>query len=300
MKVGVILPLGGSSDGGPAASYAEIRKLAMAIESSALDSAWVYDHLLYRFPEKPVTGVQEAWTILTALAEATTRVDLGCLVFCVPFRNPAVLAKMAVTLDDVSNGRLILGLGAGWHQPEFDAFGISFEKLVDRFEEALEIIVPLVKTGEVDFTGQHYSAPNCEMLPRPKEGGIPVLIASFKPRMLALTAKFADQWNTAWLGHADALTSRRDELEAACVAQGRDPKSLEVTVGINVTFTELQTETDSEPADPSKRISGTVEDVAAGLKGYLDAGAGHLIVSLDPLTEASIAKLSEAWEIARR
>lgn len=297
MKVGVILPLGGSGEDRKAPSYQEIKHLALAIEKSALDSAWVYDHLIYRFPEKPVTGVQEAWTVLTALAEATSRVELGCLVFCVPFRNPALLAKMAVALDEVAEGRLILGLGAGWHKPEFDAFGYSFDHLVDRFDEALQIIVPLVKTGEVDFTGQYYSTPNCELLPRPKEGGIPVLIASFKPRMLKLTAEYADQWNTAWLGHADALSERRAGLEAACQEAGRDPKTLEVTVGINVSFPELGAK--REETDSAKVISGTVEQVAEGLRGYREAGAGHLIVALDPLTQEAIELLSKAWEQAK-
>jgi alkanesulfonate monooxygenase SsuD/methylene tetrahydromethanopterin reductase-like flavin-dependent oxidoreductase (luciferase family) len=297
MKVGVILPLSATEEDGGSPSYADIRKLALAVEDSALDSAWVYDHLIYRFPEKPVSGVQESWTILTGLAEATNRIDLGCLVFCVPFRNPAVLAKMAVTLDDVSGGRLILGLGAGWHQPEFDAFGIPFSNLVDRFEEALKIIVPLVKTGEVDFTGKYYSAPNCEMLPRPKEGGIPVLVASFKPRMLKLTAEYADAWNTAWLGHADAMTDRRAALDTALVETGRDPQSLDVTVGLNVSLPELGG--GSEDIDPQKVIAGSVEEVAAGLRAYLDAGAAHLICMLDPLNEESIAKLSEAWKLVK-
>ena len=297
MKVGVILPLGASGAASIAPSYAEIRKLALAIETSALDSAWVYDHLIYRFPEKAEAGVQEAWTVLTALAEVTKRVELGCLVFCVPFRNPAVLAKMAVTLDEVSNGRLILGLGAGWHQPEFDAFGISFEHLVDRFEEALQIIVPLVKTGQVDFTGAYYSAPNGGLNPRPKEGGIPVLIASFKPRMLKLTAKYADQWNTAWLGHADSLVPARTSLNEALELEGRDPESLDVTVGINVAFPELGVE--EKEVDPAKVISGTVEEVAEGLRGYQNAGAKHLIVALDPLTEDAIGLLSRAWKIAQ-
>lgn len=296
MKVGVILPLGGDEDEG-VPSYATIRSLAMAVEGSSLDSAWVYDHLIYRFPDKPVGGTQEAWTVLTALAEATERIDLGCLVFCVPFRNPAVLAKMAVTLQEISNDRLILGLGAGWHRPEFDAFGIPFDHLVDRFEEALQIIVPLVKRGEVDVSGAYYRAPNCAMVPRPAGDGVPVLIASFKPRMLKLTAQYADQWNTAWLGRASSLTARREELNAALVDAGRDPQSLAVTVGINVAFPELGVE--RTEFDPEKVLAGTVEEVAAGLAEYREAGAAHLICALDPMTEAAVAKLAAAWELAR-
>jgi len=202
-----------------------------------------------------------------------------------------------VALQDVSNNRFILGLGAGWHQPEFDAFGISFEHLVDRFEEALKIIVPLVKTGAVDFTGSYYSASNCELLPRPQGDGVPVLIASFKPRMLKLTAQYADAWNTAWLGHVEALSERQTALTAALTKEGRDPSSLEVTVGITVAFPELGAKPDS--TEREKIIAGGVQEVAEGLRGYRDAGVGHLIVALDPMTDESIAKLSEAWEIAR-
>ena len=145
--------------------------------------------------------------------------------------TPRYSAKMAVTLDDVSGGRIILGLGAGWHKPEFDAFGLNFNHRVDQFEEALEIIVPLVKKGEVDFTGKYSSAPNCQMLPRPSRE-IPVLIAGVKPRMLQLTAKFADSWNTAWHGDVSGIAGRRASLEAACAAVGRDPSTLAVTAGL--------------------------------------------------------------------
>ena len=136
-----------------------------------------------------------------------------------------------------------------------------------------------------------------ELLPRPKAGGIPVLIASRKPRMLRLTAEYADSWNTAWLGQAESMRERRSDLEAACLDVGRDPKTLDITVGINVAFPELGSE--REDADPSKVISGTVEEVAAGLRGYAEAGVAHLICMLDPLNEASIGKLSEAWELAK-
>lgn len=145
MKVGVILPMPEDGDTGETPRYPDIRARALTAERVGLDSIWCYDHLLYRFGEDaPTRGTWEIWTIMSGLAEATERVELGALVMCVPFRNPGVLAKMADTLDEVSNGRFILGLGAGWYQPEFDAFGIPFDHKVDRFEEALQIIVPLL------------------------------------------------------------------------------------------------------------------------------------------------------------
>src|ERR1043165_3879953 len=154
MRVGVVMPIGEDDATGSTPSYTTIRAFAQRAEASGFDSIWVYDHLLFRFPEQPTGGIWECWTLLAALAEATERVDLGTIVLCVSFRNPAVLAKMADTLEEISGGRLILGLGAGWHQPEFDAFGIPFDHKAGRFEEALKIIVPLLKEGKVDFTGE--------------------------------------------------------------------------------------------------------------------------------------------------
>lgn len=139
MKIGVMLfpiPIAPAEETEHALGYAETRELALQAEATGFDSIWVFDHLLLRYPGQPTEGVWEGWTVLAALAEATRRVELGTLVSCVPFRAPALLAKMADTLEEVSGGRLILGLGAGWHQLEFDAFGIPFDHKVDRFEEA--------------------------------------------------------------------------------------------------------------------------------------------------------------------
>jgi probable F420-dependent oxidoreductase len=279
-------------------TYAEIRDLALQVEEAGFDSVWIYDHLLYRFPDKEPAGVWEGWTIMSALAEATSRVDLGALVLCTAFRNPAVLAKMAVTLDEVSGGRIILGLGCGWHDPEFSAFGLQFDHRVDQFEEALQIITPLVREGTVDFRGDYYQAPDCEMLPRPKRS-IPVLIASAGPRMNRLTARYADSWNTAWFGQAGAIANSRQDLEAACADLGREPGTLEVTVGVNVAFPDLA-ETPERIKNPEKSLSGDTEAIAAGLRGYEAAGVGHVICSCVPIMGKSVSRLAEAHALWRR
>lgn len=241
-------------------------------------------------------GAWEAWTALSGLAEATQRVELGTLVVCTAFRNPAVLAKMAVTLDAMSGGRLILGLGAGWHEPGFAAFGLPFDHLADRFEEAVQIIVPLVHEGKVDDAGRYVSAPNCEVLPAPSRR-IPVLIAAAKPRMLRLTAEYADQWNTAWLGHVEALSAPRAALDAAAAAVGRDPATLEVTVGVNVAFPDLGDVPDGAD-DPAKFLTGSVEAIADGLRAYADAGVGHVIAWLYPLSAATMQRFASAAQRA--
>ncbi len=300
MKVGLVLPIAEDDATHATLGYRAIREVALQAEAAGLDSVWVYDHLLYRFGENPTAGIWEAWSLLAALAEATTRVQLGTIVMCVPFRNPAVLAKMADTVDEISGGRLILGLGAGWHQPEFDAFGAPFDHKVDRFEEALQIIVPLLREGRVDFTGKYYSAPNCELRPRgPRPRGPEILVASFKPRMLQLTARYADSWNTAWLGLPSGLAERRTKLEAACVAEGRDPSSLAVTVGVSLQYHDPASPPEQvPPAD--KVISGNADELAAGLRAYAEQGVAHLICTLDPLTPDAIGWLAEGLARSRQ
>jgi alkanesulfonate monooxygenase SsuD/methylene tetrahydromethanopterin reductase-like flavin-dependent oxidoreductase (luciferase family) len=299
MRIGVVMPIGEDDATGATPGYAEIRAIAHQAEAAGFNSIWVYDHLLFRLPDQPTGGIWEAWTLLAALAEATERVDLGTIVMCVPFRNPAVLAKMADTVEEVSGGRLILGLGAGWHQPEFDAFGIPFDHKVDRFEEALQIIVPLLREGKVDFSGSYYSAPNCELRPRgPRRSGPEILIASFKPRMLKLTARYADSWNTAWLGLPTKLPERRAALEAACAEEGRDPSTLAVTVGVSVYYAAPGQPLEKVP-EPDKALFGSVEDVAAGLRAYAEQGVAHVICGLEPTTPESLAWLAEALQIYR-
>jgi probable F420-dependent oxidoreductase len=295
----VVVPLAARPETGHVVRYADTRAFALQAAATGFDSLWLYDHLLYRAPNQPTHGIWEAWTILSALAEATTQIELGTLVLCTPFRNPAVLAKMAVTLDEVSGGRVILGLGAGWHQPEFEAFGIPFDHRVDRFEEALQIIVPLLRAGRVSFQGTHYRAVDCEIVPRgPRPQGPPVLIAASGPRMLRLTARYADGWNTAWLGPAGTLVERRFALEAACAAEGRDPATLAVTVGVNVDYS-APARSAQRPASSPLALSGSPEEIASGLRGYAEAGVAHVVCALAPPNAASLARLGEALAVYR-
>jgi probable F420-dependent oxidoreductase len=297
VKIGVALPVT-EDDEGRTAGYAEMRALALRAEEVGFDSVWVYDHLLYRFPDAPTRGVWEAWTILSALAEATSRVELGTLVLCTGFRNPALLAKMADALEEVSGGRLILGLGAGWHEPEYDAFGYPFDHRASRFEEAIRIIKPLLRTGEVDFDGEYSRARDCVSRPRgPRPGGPPILVGTGGPRMLRLTAKYADAWNTCWLGRPTKLAERRSALEAACAEEGRDPATLEVTVGVLVDYGERGP--GEEPVDPERALSGSAAEVAAGLREYAALGVGHVICAASPNTAASHERLADALRAYR-
>ncbi|HZU13201.1 MAG TPA: LLM class flavin-dependent oxidoreductase [Chloroflexota bacterium] len=291
MKVGIVLSPSSTAHG--TRRYAEIWELALQAEALGLDSLWVFDHLFARFPPDPLSGSWEGWTLLTALAEATQRVQLGSLVLSVPFRNPVLLAKMAATVDETSNGRLILGLGAGWHRPEFDAMGIPFGARADRFEEALQIICPLLREGRITYDGTYYRAIEAEIMPRgPRPSGPPVLIRAFRSRMLRLAARYADMWNTAWYGYAgDALRQAQEAVRVACREEGRDPSTLVMTAGIIV----------SEPNGESGRtLYGTPEEISVRLRNFEEAGIAHGICELEPLNEETVGHLGHALQIFHR
>jgi probable F420-dependent oxidoreductase len=297
MRIGVVLPI--SQEDGMAAppTYPEVRAVALAAEAAGFDSLWVYDHLLFRF-DGETTGIHEAWTVLSAIAEATTRVELGTIVMCTSFRNPALLAKMAGTLDHVSGGRLILGVGCGWHDPEYEAFGYPTDHKVGRFEEALTVIRELIREGRTDMDGRWTQARDAVLVP-PARVDIPILIAAKRPRMLELTARHADAWNLAWFGEPnERLATVRADLAAACAAVGRDPASLDITVGINVRYPDLATDAFPVGTDGAA-LQGSAAEVAAGLAAHADLGASHIIANLEPATPAAVERFAAAVESFR-
>lgn len=292
MKIGLMLPLGADETSG----FRDLRAMAIAAEEGGLDSVWGADHLIFREDGKS-HGIHESWTVLTAVAAVTSRVEIGPLVLALPFRNPALTAKMAAELDEVSGGRLILGLGCGWHEPEFDAFGYPFDHRVARFEEGLEILVPLLRGERVTFEGRYHRAADVELLPPPtRAGGPPIMIAGKQPRMLGLVARWADQWNGAWYGRpesADELRTRLANVRRALDESGRDPASLVLTAGIFVAF-------EGAPDDtPERAIRGSLDEVADALAGYRELGISHLIAHVFPRTPEAVRRLGEAAAVAR-
>jgi alkanesulfonate monooxygenase SsuD/methylene tetrahydromethanopterin reductase-like flavin-dependent oxidoreductase (luciferase family) len=293
MRIGIVLPIAEENPVTGVPSYAEIRAVAVSAEAAGLDSVWVFDHLLFRF-DGETTGIHECWTILAAIADATSRVELGTIVLCTGFRNAALLAKMAATLDHISGGRLILGIGAGWHDPEFEAFGYPTDHKVGRFEESLSVVAGLIRDGRADLDGRFMTARDAVLLP-PARPSLPILVAAKGPRMLELVARHADAWNLAWFGLPDERLARvRGELTAACERVGRDPATLTITVGVTVRYP-AATAGDT-PAPTSPGLSGTAEDIAAGLRAHEGAGAEHLIASLEPCTPETVAAFVEAVE----
>ena len=283
MRIGVTLPLAdGDTADGHAPTFDETVAYARHAEAVGLDSIWVFDHLLFRVPGESEEGVREAWTTFAALAPIVPRVELGSLVMCSSFRNPALMAKMAATLDDLSGGRVILGLGSGWHDPEYEAFGYPTDHKVGRFAEDLEIAARLLRGERVTFEGQWRSLADAALLPPPSRH-VPILVASKGERMLRLTATWADAWNTAWFGRVDdRLRTRLAGLEAACAAVGRDPATVRRTVGIRL----------HEPGSGSSDTAG-LDAGAAGLADFLDELAG---LGIDDALVWSIAKTRPALD----
>jgi len=287
MKVGLVLPMS-DDEGAGTPSWATIRELARQAEAGGADSVWVYDHLVLRLAGQ-ASGIHEAWTLLTAVATATTRVELGTIVLATSFRNPALLAKMATTLDEISGGRLVLGLGCGWHEPEYAAFGYPFDHRVDRFEESLRIIAPLVREGAATFAGAHHRVEDCVILPRRPRDRIPILVGAKGPRMLRLAAELADAWNTAWFGMPDERLGRRlADFRAACADVGRDPATVELTVGVTV-----KAEAGEEWGRPGAPAALLAEPgvVADGLRAYAALGIAHVQLDVQPATPATFARV---------
>jgi alkanesulfonate monooxygenase SsuD/methylene tetrahydromethanopterin reductase-like flavin-dependent oxidoreductase (luciferase family) len=300
VKIGLFLtPWLEASEG--VSRWTDVLDRARLADAAGFDSIWVSDHLLMRFAGEETRGGWEGWSQLAALAAAVDRLEVGTLVLCTAWRNPALLAKMAATVDDISDGRLILGLGAGWHEPEFRAFGFPVDNLVARFAEALAIIHPLLRTGQVDFTGRYYTARACELRPRDtRRNGPPIMIGALanRPRLLSLTATYGDVWN-GWLpwsdNHPSAIPPLRAAVDAACVLTGRDPATLARSVTVQIDYPGAR-----PSRDPNARaLTGPPEVVAAALRGFAGEGIDHLQVLLNPNTVAAITSFAPVLALLR-
>lgn len=277
-------------------TWAEMRDIARAVEDCGFASIWVGDHLLYRGDDGATKGPWEAWTSLAALAETTERVQLGPLVAATSFHNPAMIAKFASTVDEVSGGRLILGLGAGWNRAEYDAFGFPYEDRVSRFEEAFTVIRALIREGAIDFDGDYHTHRDMELLPRARPD-MKILIGSNGPRMLRIALPHVDMWNSWFDGfgnRVEGLEGLRQIVDEACHDVGRDPNEIERTV---VVYVQLSRGEGRQPGDNDRGtappISGSHEEMAERLRAFRSAGMAHLQVVLDPITTAGVEELAE-------
>ncbi len=265
--------------------------MARMAERVGFDSIWVGDHLLYRGDGRPERGPWEAWTQLAALAAVTDRVRLGPLVACAGFHAPAMLAKQATTVDEISGGRLVLALGAGWNEQEFRAFGFAFDRRASRFEEAFEVIRRLVAGERVTFGGRFVEVEDAVLLPRPARR-LPLMIGSTGERVLRAALPHADVWNTwfDWYGNTpEGFARRSSEIDRLVEAGGREPGDVERSACLLVSLDPASGERPHDPEAPPVERAG-LDDV---LRSMAEAGADEVILVLDPITVASIEELGE-------
>ncbi|HET9015280.1 MAG TPA: LLM class flavin-dependent oxidoreductase [Thermomicrobiaceae bacterium] len=297
LKIGVFLPTGEGLMGGATPRWSDIVGMARLAEEVGFDSVWVNDHLLMRFEGRftEPRGTWECWTLMAALAAATARVELGTLVSTTTFRNPALLAKIIDTIDEISGGRVIAGLGAGDSELEHAAFGLPYDHRASRFEEAIQIISGLLREGASTFHGRYYQTEQCELRPRgPRPGGPPILIGArpTSPRMLSLAVRYGDQWN-AWLvfgnNHPQEVPPLRAAVDDACRAIGRDPASLERTITVQVDFSDRG----GRPRRP-ELLWGSPEELATAFRAFAAEGVSHLQIVPRPSTAAAIEALAPA------
>jgi len=292
LRVGVQLP-----ETERVVRWPEYLAMATAAEQVGFDSIWLGDHLLYAPGDgRPERGPWEVWTMLAALAAATERVTLGPLVACTAFHSPGLLAKMAATVDDVSGGRLVLGLGAGWNEREFSAFGLPYDRRVSRFAESFQIVHELLAGERVSIDGSFSTVDDLVLLPPPARR-IPLMIGSNGPRMLGIALPHADWWNTWWDGYGNTVAGFAElnaRIDAAAESAGRVPSDVARSACVLVTVDAATAERVLRPRSEITPLAGDAETVAAHLRGLADAGADEAILVLDPITEDSIRAVAPA------
>ena len=273
--------------------WPEYLAMARAAEAVGFDSIWVGDHLLYRGDDGRERGPWDAWTLLGALAAGTQRVQLGPLVACTAFHPPGLIARMAATLAEVSGGRFVLGLGAGWNEEEFRAFGLPFDHRVSRFEESFAIIRRLLAGERVTLAGSHLQAQDAVLIPEPPVRP-PLMIGSNGPRMLAIALPHVDMWNS-WYedfgNSAEGFAALSDRISEAARLAGRDPTEIQRSACVYVALDGSDEQRASTPEAPP--LAGPARRIASSLNEFAEAGADEAILVVNPISERSIRELAE-------
>jgi probable F420-dependent oxidoreductase len=299
LKVGVQLP-----EIERVAPWPDMKRMATTAEALGYDSIWLGDHLLYRNEGDTPKGPWEAWTMMAAIAAVTERVEIGPLVACTSFHNPAMIAKKTATLDEVSQGRIILGLGAGWNEPEYAAFGFPYDHRVSRFEEAFTIIRRLLDGETVTFNGEYYQTDEVLLHPPGPRKHVPLMVGSGSPRMLEITVPYIDSWNAwyAWFNNRpEELKPWLEKVDAACEKAGRDPSEIERTCAILVQMPDGSGRSVMHSEDAGTQpLSGEPEAMADALRKFADIGISHVQLVMDPITTESIEAFAPVLEFLDR
>ncbi len=307
LKIGTIL-LGMEPFNDKAMSHwSGFLELGQTVEALGFDSLWFTDHLLMQMPNGDFEGAWESLTMLSALAASTKRITLAPFVAATSYRNPALIAKIAETIDDISNGRFILAVGSGWMEYEYHAFGYPFDHRVARFAEAIQIISSLIRTGNSTFAGNFYSTQGCKLLPRgPRPNGLPIMIGTWHgERMMRLAAQYGDDWNV-WANvtenSAANVPALQAKMDAICQDIGRDPATLSRSC---VVLLDVSASIGYESNNQIYQIfgggfSGSPEEIAEEFRAYARAGVSHLQVLAYPSTVESLHYVASVLDILDR
>lgn len=264
MSFGLMLPVREFTMGGDTPRFADLVHMTTLARESGFECVWFGDHLSY--PQGDTTvGTWEAFSMMAGIAAVVPDINIGPLVACAGFRNPGLIAKQAEAIDEISNGRFVLGIGAGWNQPEYEQFGFPFDHRASRFEESIAIIHGLLREGEATLDGTWWQAQGAVNRPRgSRPHGAPILIGSNGERLSHSVAKYADAWNSDWQQSPGNYTPLLARLDAACDAIGRPRESLIKTGSVRFT-------TDTSP-----------EDALAYIAAVRELGLRHLVIGLEP------------------
>ena len=299
MSLGLMLPIAEQNavaNDSPRDGFWDTVAMARLAIEIGFDMLWLPDHFILKMERHggEARGVWECWTTTAGIAAALPGIPIGTMVAATSFHNPGSIARMAESIDEISRGNFVLGLGCGWHQDEYEMYGFPFDHRVARFAEALQIISPLVRTGHADFTGEYYQARDAVNFPRGprwREGGPPIIMGANKPRMMRLTALYADAWNADWQDNTAIVAERMALLDEACHEVGRDPAGLVRTGGSQFAMKGCQ--------DRWFPLRGSVEERAAAILGFADLGLRHYLCAPDPCTLETLhdfAKVIEAFD----
>ncbi|MBX3069416.1 MAG: LLM class flavin-dependent oxidoreductase [Thermomicrobiales bacterium] len=300
-------------------SWQTMKDMVQMAEDVGFYSAWIPDHLIHEPAGVERYGIWESWSVVTALLAVTSKIKVGSHVLCTGWRNPALIAKMADTVDEISAGRLILALGAGWHEPEYRAFGFPFDHRIGRFDEAIQIIHGLLRDGHIDFEGEFYTARDCELRPRgPSNGDIPIMIGTIAGtplgddmglqrkgwRMLDLVAKYADMWNCPTVADPALIPDIKAMVDEACDRNDRDRQSLDRSNGITVNLPGWQGHFGMTSVRKRRARSGVFTgdyaEIAAYIKQYADLGVDELHIQIDPENPQGVEQFGRVIELLRQ
>ena len=297
LKVGLYIPNGDGYMSGTINRWSDVLAMAKAAEDAGFDSIWVADHMIFRFEGDAESQSRwECWSLLAGLAVATKTVEIGPLVSCMSFRNPGLLAKIAETVDEMSDGRLILAIGAGWHEPEYTAFGFPFDHRASRFEEGFAMLHDLLRTGKSNFQGKYYQAKDGELRPRgPRVNGIPLMFGTNGERLLKLAATYGDSWNTTWIASPEELIPLMAAVDAACASVGRDPATLERSACVYLDMPDRVGRFPRPSFVPPPARSAA--ENAEALREYARAGLSHVMLWLDPNTPEGVTEFGRVLEV---